>query len=119
HLLTHLDEGFGTRCRRAVEGPYHRREHWITLVGGRRWSSCLGSSRRYRARRGERWHLHRILHRRRHAAGVVATDADRFFAFTDFNFRDVRFFEQLDQFFYFSDIHGILGLMKPVVVWSL
>jgi len=38
---------------------------------------------------------------------AVAADANRFLAFFDLDFIDIRFFEQFDQFFNFAYIHRL------------
>jgi len=43
-------------------------------------------------------------------AGRKARQADRFFAFLDFQFGEVRLFQQFDQFLDFAQIHDGLAL---------
>ena len=43
-------------------------------------------------------------------SGGITANANGFFAFFDFQFGNVGFLDNLDEFFYFSNIHSLLSL---------
>ncbi len=111
HFVADLDERLRARRGRGIEGADHRGRHHV-LVGARAGGGRFDGGRCRRCgRRGGRdgrGHRHRVGRhpvQRRGARGHAA-DANGFLAFFDFDLRNARLLEQLDQFLDFTDVHA-------------
>ncbi len=103
-LHADLDEGFGSRRGGRVISAHHRRGHRVLVVA----RLVLAGRRRRRCRRQSRRGLaHGAAHGRRgrHGEARMTADAHGFLALGNLQLRNTRLFQQLDQFFYFANIH--------------